>query len=40
MDDATIDEQPIVGFVEWLACLFMDKTLQCQAVPMIVDGGG
>jgi hypothetical protein len=30
--------QPVVGLVEWLACLFMDKALQCEAVPMIVDG--
>ena len=40
MDDATTNEQPVVGLVEWLACLFMDKALQCEAVPMIVDGGG
>ena len=40
MDDATTNEQPVVGLVEWLACLFMDKALQSEAVPMIVGGGG
>ena len=34
MDDATTNEQPVVGLVEWLACLFMDKALQCEAVPI------
>ena len=40
MDDATTNEQPVVGFVERLACLFMDKPLQSEAVPMIDDGRG
>jgi hypothetical protein len=34
------NEQPVVHLVEWLACLFMDKGLQCEPVPMIIDGGG
>ena len=38
MDDATTDEQPVVGFVERLAFLLMDKTLQGEGVPVIVNG--
>ena len=37
VDDAT-DEQPGVGFVERLAFLFMDKALQGEGVPVIVNG--
>jgi hypothetical protein len=37
MDDATTDEQPVVGFVERLAFLFVDKALR-RGVPVIVNG--
>ena len=37
MDDATTDEQPVVGFVERLAFLFVDKALG-EGVPVIVNG--
>jgi hypothetical protein len=40
MDDATADEQPVVGFVEGLAFLFMDKALQGEGMPVIVTAAG